>query len=186
MLIGITGLSCSGKSTLANKLQDKTSNSKIIHQDDYYNPVITIKDDNWDCPEAFDMEKMLHDIKIAIQTNHAVIVEGIMLVSNQDLVNLMDFVVFLNTDPQLCKERRKNKSYIVQNQVWKEPTDYFDSIVYPNFFKYTLAWFRKNLNIRRPITKEFQNEENPYLFILAPLIGTSNCTLNPAGNEELQ
>ena len=85
------------------KLQDKTSNSKIIHQDDYYNPVITIKDDNWDCPEAFDMEKMLHDIKIAIQTNHAVIVEGIMLVSNQDLVNLMDFVVFLNTDPQLCK-----------------------------------------------------------------------------------
>ncbi|KAK9374710.1 P-loop containing nucleoside triphosphate hydrolase protein [Lipomyces chichibuensis] len=57
-LIGVSGPSSSGKSTLARLLRHVLPNSFILHEDDFYKPETEIPVVNgiedWDCPEAID------------------------------------------------------------------------------------------------------------------------------------
>uniref|UniRef100_A0A060T5Z5 ARAD1C16170p n=1 Tax=Blastobotrys adeninivorans TaxID=409370 RepID=A0A060T5Z5_BLAAD len=63
VVVAVTGPSSSGKSTLSRLLRQVFDNSTIIYQDDFY---LTDKDipvaanglQDWDCPEAFDLEYM--------------------------------------------------------------------------------------------------------------------------------
>ncbi|GME72893.1 unnamed protein product [Ambrosiozyma monospora] len=68
-LIGLSGASSSGKTTVSKILTAILPNSKLIHQDDFYLPDDQIpfdkelNDQNWDCPAAFDMEKFKATLK---------------------------------------------------------------------------------------------------------------------------
>lgn len=59
LVVGISGPSSSGKTTLARLLRDIWPNSFILHEDDFYWPdnQIPVKDDvqDWDCLEAIDL-----------------------------------------------------------------------------------------------------------------------------------
>ena len=61
MIIGISGPSCSGKTTLARHLAMFHPNTILIHQDDFYLPESQLPvrhgHADWDCPEAFDFAK---------------------------------------------------------------------------------------------------------------------------------
>ncbi|RIA84253.1 P-loop containing nucleoside triphosphate hydrolase protein [Glomus cerebriforme] len=70
--IGISGASCSGKTTLARWLVKILPNTKIFYQDDFFKPEKEIPIDpvtnleNWDCPEAIDFNsfvKVLHQLR---------------------------------------------------------------------------------------------------------------------------
>jgi nicotinamide/nicotinate riboside kinase len=72
LLVGISGLSSSGKTTLARLLRDVFPNVFILHEDDFYktdteipiHPTRQIAD--WDCLESIDLpalEKALRDIR---------------------------------------------------------------------------------------------------------------------------
>ncbi|KAK9368363.1 P-loop containing nucleoside triphosphate hydrolase protein [Lipomyces kononenkoae] len=58
IIIGVSGPSSSGKSTLARLLRYVLPNSFILHQDDFYKPeaeIPVVNDlEDWDCPEAID------------------------------------------------------------------------------------------------------------------------------------
>lgn len=75
MIIGISGPSCSGKTTVARVLRQvlasKTKhNVQILHQDDFYKPEADIPRRptraaqvvNWDCPDALEFDKFVHTI----------------------------------------------------------------------------------------------------------------------------
>lgn len=74
IVVGIGGVTCGGKTTIANELQKMIPNSVIIHQDDYYHPmgsdvleyVEEVQHYNWDTVTAVDSERMLKDIKSII------------------------------------------------------------------------------------------------------------------------
>jgi len=59
LLVGISGPSCSGKTTLARLLRDIWPNSFILHEDDFYwtDDKIPVKDgvQDWDCLESIDI-----------------------------------------------------------------------------------------------------------------------------------
>ncbi|KAK4216171.1 hypothetical protein QBC37DRAFT_100920 [Rhypophila decipiens] len=70
IIVGISGCSSSGKTTLARLLRDIFPNTFILHEDDFYKAEdqLPIKDGlvDWDCPEAIsfpDMEKALSLIR---------------------------------------------------------------------------------------------------------------------------
>ncbi|KAM7194077.1 P-loop containing nucleoside triphosphate hydrolase protein [Rhypophila sp. PSN 637] len=70
IIVGISGCSSSGKTTLARLLRDIFPNTFILHEDDFYKAEdqLPIKDGlvDWDCPEAIsfpDMEKALSHIR---------------------------------------------------------------------------------------------------------------------------
>lgn len=85
IIIGVSGTTCSGKTTLANRLQEYLSNStnelclsdhfrigqvKIFHQDDYYYPVDypyheyspDIFQINYDVIDAYNMNNLCDDV----------------------------------------------------------------------------------------------------------------------------
>ncbi|OIW25852.1 nicotinamide riboside kinase 1 [Coniochaeta ligniaria NRRL 30616] len=69
IVVGISGCSSSGKTTLARLLRDIFSNTFILHEDDFYKPEeqLPVKDGlvDWDCAEAIsvpDMEAALRHI----------------------------------------------------------------------------------------------------------------------------
>ncbi|KAK0651309.1 P-loop containing nucleoside triphosphate hydrolase protein [Cercophora newfieldiana] len=70
IIVGISGCSSSGKTTLARLLRDIFPHTFILHEDDFYKPEdqLPIKHGlvDWDCPEAIsvpDMEFALHHIR---------------------------------------------------------------------------------------------------------------------------
>ncbi|KAK7206178.1 nicotinamide riboside kinase 1 [Myxozyma melibiosi] len=62
ILIGLSGPSSSGKSTLSRLLVQLFPHSFILHEDDFYKPESEIPVvngvENWDCPEAIDFESL--------------------------------------------------------------------------------------------------------------------------------
>ena len=75
ILIGITGASSSGKSTLAYLLKRILPHSEIIHEDDFYKLEKDIpfdpvrKDRDWDCPDAIDMDAMKQTLSVLTEPN---------------------------------------------------------------------------------------------------------------------
>ncbi|OJA13572.1 hypothetical protein AZE42_06114 [Rhizopogon vesiculosus] len=72
ILVGIGGVSCSGKTTLAKHLKNILPNSVVVHQDDFYLPEEMLpthqglNTKNWDSPSSIDwvqMVKVLQDVK---------------------------------------------------------------------------------------------------------------------------
>ncbi|KAL2155357.1 hypothetical protein VTH82DRAFT_98 [Thermothelomyces myriococcoides] len=70
IIIGISGCSSSGKTTLARLLRDMFPETFILHEDDFYKPEsqLPIKDGfaDWDCPEAIsipDLEAALAHVR---------------------------------------------------------------------------------------------------------------------------
>lgn len=74
VLIGLSGCSSSGKTTLAKLTSELFSNATLIHEDDFYkhdedvpiNEKYGIRD--WDSPEALDLELLKKELKIIKQT----------------------------------------------------------------------------------------------------------------------
>lgn len=71
MLVGISGATCSGKTTLSHLMGKLFYNSRIYKQDDFYyaeDDPHHIRDDktgfiNWELPTAFNMEKLVRELE---------------------------------------------------------------------------------------------------------------------------
>ncbi|EEB09485.2 nicotinamide riboside kinase [Schizosaccharomyces japonicus yFS275] len=70
LLVGVSGASCSGKSTLCQLLHAVYDNSIILHEDDFYktDALIPIHDGymDWDCVDAIDFPKF-HEALVYIK-----------------------------------------------------------------------------------------------------------------------
>ncbi|KAI8372857.1 P-loop containing nucleoside triphosphate hydrolase protein [Radiomyces spectabilis] len=71
--IGISGPSCSGKTTITRILQKILKRSVVIYQDDFFKPDSQIPIDeetqlaNWDCPDALNFQALADTIQYARQ-----------------------------------------------------------------------------------------------------------------------
>lgn len=119
--------------TLINKFRDDIT---VIHHDNYYNILdhLTFEERclvNYDHPDSFDTKMMIEDIKklkngetieepvydyvvhnrskdktITLKPSKILIVEGILILENEELRNLMDMKVFVDTDADVRLGRR--------------------------------------------------------------------------------
>ncbi|KAL7073960.1 hypothetical protein ACQ4LE_006201 [Meloidogyne hapla] len=141
IVLGITGSTCTGKTTLANELKQKLVNegisAQVIHQDVYYKEkeeVITLtnKQDssilfyNYDQIDSLKYEEMLNAVLKAKDLNQVVIVEGNMVTNLEKILEEIDAIILLTIDKEICKERRSRRVY--------DPPDekgYFEQVVWP-------------------------------------------------------
>ncbi|XP_069687897.1 nicotinamide riboside kinase 1 [Periplaneta americana] len=79
LIIGVSGATCSGKSTLAKSLHNALPGSLLICQDDFFLPldselhtfIPNLKHFNWEIMSSLDMEKMHSTVENILSTNNA-------------------------------------------------------------------------------------------------------------------
>lgn len=128
VVIGVSGGSASGKTTVANRIKEEFKDSvELLSHDFYYFPHYDMPFEervklNYDHPTAFDTERFIQDIKqlkewkaierpvysytehnrlaetVTVNPAKVIIVEGFMIFENAELRDLMDIKVFVDTD----------------------------------------------------------------------------------------
>ncbi len=134
-IIGIAGISGSGKTTISKKLA-KRFNAKIIHLDDYwkYHKATKLPPrkewKKWEHPNSTDFNKALKEL-VKLKNNKYIIVEGIHTFSNSNLRKLLDFKIYYSVPNYLVIKRRIEKFGQKDNQ-----KEYSRSIVIKSYKKY--------------------------------------------------
>ena len=140
LVIGIAGGTGSGKTTLVKNLAKIFADEvTVLSHDNYYkrHDELTYEERcllNYDEPDAFDTSLMAYQLDclrhgqsiecpvydytvhnrsnetIHIEPNRVIIVEGIMIFENEDLRNLMDIRIFVDTDAdvRLCRRIKRD------------------------------------------------------------------------------
>lgn len=128
IVIGVSGGSASGKTTVANRIKEECKGSvELLSHDFYYLPQDDLAFEerlklNYDHPNAFDTERLIEDIRklklclpierpvysyteytrmketITVNPAKVIIVEGFMIYENAELRDLMDIKIFVDTD----------------------------------------------------------------------------------------
>ncbi len=128
VVIGVSGGSASGKTTVANRIKEAFKDSvELLSHDFYYLPYheLPLEDRdnlNFDHPNAFDTKRLIEDIKklkqylpverpvysytlndrlpetVTVSPSKVIIVEGFLIYENAELRELMDIKVFVDTD----------------------------------------------------------------------------------------
>ncbi len=127
MIIGIGGVSNSGKSTLAKQIEGLYPSKKgsILCMDDFTKPNLPyIKDHiDWEHPSTIDFERYVAAITKAKEENDLVIAEGIFAFYDKDLNDLYEKTVFIEIDKETFFARKQN------DLRWgKEPQWYMEHI----------------------------------------------------------
>ena len=135
-VVGIAGGSACGKTTIVNRIKDYFGEDiVVISHDSYYKAHDELDYDersklNYDHPNSFDTERMVEDVKmlkenkevkipvydytihnrsmetVRVSPKKVIIIEGILILENKDLRDLMDIKVYVDTDADIRLARR--------------------------------------------------------------------------------
>lgn len=148
LIVGISGATNSGKSSLTKKLLEHFPGSFSFCQDDYFldpdsdklEPIPHLNCANWDVLSALDTAKMMTDIQkwlemlpstdqMADQV-HLLVVDGFLIFNYKPLCQLFDIKYFITISKEICQQRRSQRIY--------NPPDcpgYFEHVAWPYYLK---------------------------------------------------
>lgn len=183
VVIGITGGSGSGKTSVTNKIYEvfKGHSVVVIEQDDYYKDQSHLAFEqrlltNYDHPLAFDTDLLIDHLTKLINrqtiekpsydyANHTraagtqtigahdvIIVEGILVLEDERLRNLMDIKIFVDTDADLRIIRRIERDIHARGRS-------IDSVI------------AQYLQVVRPMHNQFIEPTKKYADIIIPIGG---------------
>lgn len=168
ILIGITGGTGSGKSTIAREIYNKFTENCIamIEQDSYYKDQSHLSFEerirtNYDHPEAFDtplliehlkllmkgvtIEKPLYDFEIhnrkketvRVESRDIIIVEGILVLQDKELRDLLDIKIYVDTDADVRIIRRLVRDINERGRSVDSVIDQYLNVVRPMHLQFT-------------------------------------------------
>ena len=168
ILIGITGGTGSGKSTIADALYSNFSNERItmIQQDMYYKDQSHLSMEervktNYDHPMAFDndllvehlqklikgeaIEKPRYDFTIhnrakdttTVEPREIIIVEGILILEDERIRDLLDIKVYVDTDADIRILRRLVRDIDERGRTVESVIDQYLTMVRPMHMEFT-------------------------------------------------
>lgn len=152
MLIGISGCTNGGKTTLSKRLLCEFPNSFYLSQDDFYHErnsdhyeyIEELDSFNFDVITAIDMIKFHKELNKHVRTGQYdfIFIDGILLFEDDKLSNMLDRKYFLDLDKDECHRRRKSRQYIIA-----DTSNYFDVCAWNEFLKYKqkCQLYRKNI-----------------------------------------
>ena len=168
ILIGITGGTGSGKSTIADALYSNFSNERItmIQQDMYYKDQSNLSMEervktNYDHPMAFDndllvehlqklikgesIEKPRYDFTIhnrakdttTVEPREIIIVDGILILEDERIRDLLDIKVYVDTDADIRILRRLVRDIDERGRTVESVIDQYLKMVRPMHMEFT-------------------------------------------------
>ncbi len=193
LVIGIAGKSGSGKTTLAQELVNSYNNDiTIIRLDDYYKSqdhldVVQRTLTNYDHPDAFDWDLLSNDLALLIEgksinkpiydyvthtrskeyeivtPTKVIIIEGIFVLLEEKLRNLLDVKIYVDTDSDECIIRRITRD---MNERGRD----LDSII------------KQYLECVKPMAEQFIEPTKKYADVIIPH-GINEIALNVLKNQ---
>ena len=165
LIIGVAGGSGSGKTTLALNLNEAISNSVILSHDYYYkdNSNISFEERvtiNYDHPNALDHDLLVQHLTQLVQgdavnipqysyTEHTrlsevtafaprrvIILEGILLLTDSRLRELMDASIFMDTPLDICLLRRLVRDVQERGRTMDSVLKQYQKTVRPMFMQF--------------------------------------------------
>lgn len=160
MIIGIAGGSGSGKSTFCQALIQELGKDRVAHiaQDNYYRPqaAVTAKESvNYDHPDALEFS-LLHDHlqqlrqgqaiemptydfarhdrtsrTIFVKPKKFIVVEGILLLSQPKIRNLLDLSIFISAPKEVRFYRRAARDQLERGRTFASVRSQFEKTVSP-------------------------------------------------------
>lgn len=140
MIIGIGGISNSGKSALAAKIKDHFSDKKvtILCQDNFAFPTPSIptinKHTDWEIPESINFDKFVQQVLFESKQNDIVIDEGLFVFYDNRLNLLYDKMIYLTISEKTFLERKHNdlrwgkEPEWYMKHIWDSHQKFFDKI----------------------------------------------------------
>lgn len=134
-IIGITGGSGSGKSTVVKRIKERYPNAVLIEQDNYYKSASFVNNNNitaynFDHPDAFDMDLLLSNIRdlksgkscrmpqydfvhhtrrdeyITVEPSSIIIIDGLMVFYDERIRDMLDLKLYVDTPSDIRFIRR--------------------------------------------------------------------------------
>lgn len=143
IVVGISGVSCGGKTTVASGLNDwlnkSEQNAKLVMQDDFYKPADQLPINSitnfpeFDEPESVRMdlikdkivEWLEEPVEVDENDTKILIVEGTMIFTDPEICKLCDLRYLVHVDFEVAKYRRSLRNYkipdppqIVARNIW--------------------------------------------------------------------
>jgi nicotinamide/nicotinate riboside kinase len=138
MIIGIAGVSRSGKTTLADLIQKKLIEQGetviVLHQDDYVMPENEIPKIrhriDWECPQSIDFQRFKSKILEEKTAYKHVITEGLLNFWDKDINLLFEKKIFVEISKKTYLERRQKEKR------WGFEPKWFYEHVWQSYLKY--------------------------------------------------
>lgn len=164
-LIGVTGGSGSGKSTVVRRIKEAVDASVLISQDNYYKSAPFISNDNitaynFDHPDAFDMDLMvenLTDLKagkpimmpqydfvhhcrmdemVRVEPAKLIIIDGLMIFYDKRIRDLLDLKLYVDTPPDIRFIRRLQRDIAERGRTVESVIEQYTEVVRPGHFSF--------------------------------------------------
>ncbi len=141
LLIGLSGVTNGGKSTLSRLLIEKFPRSAYICQDKYFYSRESgklefkpeVNSHNWDCIEAIDVERFYNDLKEILDKSSLydyLFIDGFLLFKFNSVIKF-DLKYFFTLSSEECLRRRLQRNYKTVGS-----KEYFDLCVWPTYIEY--------------------------------------------------
>ncbi len=164
-LIGISGGSGSGKTTIIKRIAERVSDFVFIPQDNYYKSAenitnMNITDFNFDHPDAFDTKLLLDHLKdlkagkpiemptydfvhhrravetTIVEPHRIVLLEGIMVFFEQAIRDLMDLKIYVDTPDDIRFIRRLERDVTERGRTMESVIKQYLEIVRPGHYMF--------------------------------------------------
>lgn len=164
-VIGITGGSGSGKSTIARKIAEVIPEFVFIPQDNYYRSAEYINNEkitayNFDHPDAFDSELLHEHLKLlkknepiempqydfvkhrrkkealTVEPHPLVIIEGLMILTDPVVRNLIDLKLFVDTPDDIRFIRRLKRDVEERGRTVESVITQYMEVVRPGHYSF--------------------------------------------------
>ena len=160
-VLGVAGGSASGKTTIINRVKDYFGNDiAVISHDNYYKAHDDMPFEercklNYDHPDSFESERMAEDVRkllkgypiemptydyvnhnraketITVEPKPVIIMEGILILENRELRDLMDIKIYVDTDADERLMRRIRRDMVERGRSIDSIISQYSSTVKP-------------------------------------------------------
>lgn len=164
-LIGITGGSGSGKSTVVRRIKEAYPEAVVISQDSYYRSAPFISNDNitaynFDHPDAFDMDLMLDNLRnlkdgracmmpqydfvhhrrrdefVRVEPSNLIILDGLMIFYDERIRDVLDLKLYVDTPVDIRFIRRLQRDIKERGRTVESVIEQYTKVVHPGHFNF--------------------------------------------------